>query len=96
MVTDLQAQNPLDAEYVIKEIQPSIKLSIEENQGYFDREVKALKILGKHPQIPNFIDSFIEREYFYIVQEFIAGTLLSKKIKPGERVTEKETKIFID
>lgn len=95
LVTDLQAQRPINAECIIKEIQPSTKLSLEENQSYFEREVRALRILGKHPQIPNFIDSFIEREYFYIVQEFIAGTLLSKKIKPGERLTEEETKILL-
>ena len=95
LVTDSKAQSQSNAECVIKEIKPSTKLSIEKNQGYFEREVRALKVLGKHPQIPNFIDSFIEREYFYIVQEFIAGTLLSKKIKPGERVTEKEAKILL-
>lgn len=95
LVTDLQVQSQNDAECVIKEIKPSTSLSLEENRGYFEREIKALKILGKHPQIPNFIDSFIEREYFYIVQEFIAGTLLSQKIKPSIRVTEKEAKILL-
>ena len=91
LVTDLQAKNS-NFECVIKEIKPSPRLTIEQNKYYFQREVAALQVLGKHSQIPSFIDSFFLEEYFYIVQEFVAGTVLKEKIKPGKRITEKKAK----
>ncbi|VEP17584.1 putative Calcium/calmodulin-dependent protein kinase [Hyella patelloides LEGE 07179] len=95
LAIDLQAENSDDAECVVKEIKPSENLTLEENKYYFHQEVKALQSLGKHSQIPSLIDSFIEQEYFYIVQEFIAGTLLNQKIKPGKRLIEQEAQLLL-
>jgi WD40 repeat protein len=46
----------------------------------FQQEVDALKQLGHHPQIPQLIDSFSEKDYFYLVQEWIPGSNLELEL----------------
>lgn len=44
---------------------------------HFAREVETLKKLGDHSQIPQLLDSFEDKQGFYLVQELIVGELLS-------------------
>lgn len=54
-----------------------------------EREANALNHL-EYSAIPRFYNSLFEGEYYYIVQEYIAGWNLSKEIRPGEPIEEGE------
>ena len=44
----------------------------------FQQEAERLSVLGKHPNIPQLKDSFIESKEQYLIQEFIAGKNLER------------------
>ncbi|HEY9724985.1 MAG TPA: serine/threonine-protein kinase [Chroococcales cyanobacterium] len=52
-------------------------------QRLFARETEILKKLGQHNQIPQFLDSFRDRQGFYLVQELIVGEPLSAELPLG-------------
>ncbi|MFB2938291.1 protein kinase [Aerosakkonemataceae cyanobacterium BLCC-F154] len=54
----------------------------------FEREAKVLYRLGEHPQIPFLFAYFQEKQYFYLVQEFIDGLELNKIIEEGKNFSE--------
>ena len=54
----------------------------------FQTEVKILKKLGNHPQIPQLWDAFAEKEKFYLVEEYIPGNLLRDELKPNQGLEE--------
>ncbi len=57
----------------------------------FRKEAATLYNLGNmHPQIPNLIEYFQERNQFYLVQEFIDGVDLTETIPLGEKISEDE------
>jgi serine/threonine protein kinase len=58
----------------------------------FEQEAQQLEILGKHPQIPNFLAHFEQENQLYLVQEYIEGTSLSEEIWQGGK--EPEQKIW--
>ncbi len=90
-------ENPSNSQCVIKEIKGSEQLTQTQNETYFYREVAALKILGRHKQIPYYIDSFILNGKFYIVQEFVSGKLLSTQIRRGKTWRERKVReLLID
>ena len=81
---------------VVKQLQPNPRLDTVQRelaQTLFQREAIVLSQLGVgHPQIPNLYDFFtftlepeddrgIPQEFFYLVQEFIAGETLATKMK---------------
>lgn len=49
-------------------------------QRLFARETEILKKLGQHNQIPQLLDSFRDRQGFYLVQELIVGESLSAEL----------------
>jgi serine/threonine-protein kinase len=53
-------------------------------QRLFTRETEILKKLGQHNQIPQFLDSFRDRQGFYLVQELIVGEPLSAELPLGK------------
>lgn len=53
-------------------------------QRLFARETEILKKLGQHNQIPQFLDSFRDRQGFYLVQELIVGEPLSAELPLGK------------
>ena len=75
---------------VIKEITPSIYLTESQNKKLFEREVKALYILGKYPQIPDFFARFKQNNKFYLIQEYICGDNLEQLLKEKTNFTETE------
>ena len=57
----------------------------------FRKEAATLYNLGNmHPQIPNLLEYFQERNQFYLVQEFIDGVDLTETIPLGEKISEDE------
>ncbi|HEY9605968.1 MAG TPA: serine/threonine-protein kinase [Allocoleopsis sp.] len=53
-------------------------------QRLFARETEILKKLGQHNQIPQFLDSFRDRQGFYLVQELIVGEPLNAELPLGK------------
>lgn len=66
---------PIPAPCVIKQFEPEAKdaLSLRKAKYLFAREVKILKLLGKHDRIPSLLDFFRQQEKFYLVHEFVEG-----------------------
>jgi WD40 repeat protein len=66
---------------------PTVSCVVQEfslqNQSFecFQRKALVLTELGKHPQIPALLEYFQDEEYFYLVQEFIAGSNLASLIE---------------
>jgi tetratricopeptide (TPR) repeat protein len=54
----------------------------------FNAEAEALYELGNHDQIPRLLAHFEENRQFYLVQEFIEGTLLTEEIYAGYSLPE--------
>jgi predicted Ser/Thr protein kinase len=78
---------------VVKEV--SVKRAEDEKSiELFEREGQALKQLGDHPQIPDFIDFFelpTDKDYgLFLVQEYVPGRNLAEMLKSGKRFSEKE------
>jgi eukaryotic-like serine/threonine-protein kinase len=77
---------------VLKQIPlPQLEASGESrNADYLNRlELEANTLWKlKYPCIPEFLARFTEGEYFYIVQEYIAGRALSQEIVAGEPIEE--------
>ncbi|MGK7931602.1 MAG: SUMF1/EgtB/PvdO family nonheme iron enzyme [Microcystaceae cyanobacterium] len=88
----------------IDELQPStpscvIKQFFPQAQGtndiklashLFAQEAQRLAKLGKHYQIPIFIDYFIEDNRQYLIQEYIAGQTLTQELKEKGAFRESE------
>lgn len=51
----------------------------------FDTEAKILGKLGHHPQIPRLLAHFEEQKEFYLVEEYIAGSLLADELRQAQR-----------
>jgi len=58
----------------------------------FQQKAQQLEELGKHPQIPALLAYFQHNGYFYLVQEFIAGTNLAQVVE--EEGAFNETQIW--
>ncbi len=58
----------------------------------FQQKAHKLEELGKHPQIPALLNYFQHNGYFYLVQEFIAGTNLAEVVE--EEGAFNETQIW--
>lgn len=77
---------------VVKRLQPQFSdphlLVIA--QRLFDTEAQTLYKLGNHEQIPQLFAHFEEKQDFYLVQEYIEGSDLSKEIYFGKQLSESE------
>lgn len=63
----------------------------------FDDEVKSLKKLNAHAQIPNFVEYIEEKQEFYLVQQYIHGQTLRQKIEnDGNFPIDKGIEILTD
>ena len=62
---------------------------LQKARDLFQREAAILEKL-KHDRIPKLLDYFEENGEFYLVQEFIEGTVLSEEITPGKVLNETE------
>ncbi len=75
---------------VVKQLKPQINdpSSLEAAVRLFDREAEVLYQLGSHPQIPQLFAHFEENAEFYLVQEFVEGTVLNKEMRRGRTFPE--------
>ena len=83
---------------VVKRLQPP---SIEPEQlklarRLFNTEAEVLHQLGVHDQIPQLLAYFEEAGEFYLVQEFVEGTLLFDQLKTGKGWSESDATQFLE
>lgn len=77
---------------VVKKLLPRLNdaKSFEIAQRLFDREAEVLYSLGSHDQIPQLFAHFEENREFYLVQQYIEGTVLSRELRSGRSFDEPE------
>jgi CHASE2 domain-containing sensor protein/tRNA A-37 threonylcarbamoyl transferase component Bud32 len=83
-------QRPKDPTCVVKKLNPNAA-SIEEfdfAKQLFLREAEMLEDLGNHDQIPRLLAYFDQANEFYLVQEYIEGTVLNQEIGEGQPLPE--------
>lgn len=56
----------------------------------FNQEAEVLYTLGNHPQIPQLLAHFEDRQNFYLAQEYIVGRSLSEELKLTAPIPEKK------
>jgi eukaryotic-like serine/threonine-protein kinase len=69
--------------------------ALETAARLFEREAQVLYRLGSHNQIPRLLAHFEENQEFYLVQEYISGTVLSKEFASGQKWTQKQAIEFL-
>lgn len=77
---------------VIKRFQPKVRdlAALKAARQLFDCEAEVLYRLGSHDQIPRMLAHFAQENEFFLVQELIAGHLLSEELIPGKKFNEAE------
>lgn len=82
---------------VVKQLKPEIDgESLDSARRLFDAEANALYQLGTHPCIPQLLAHFEEAEQFYLVQEYIQGTLLSDELQTAPWPETQVLELLID
>lgn len=81
---------PGNPQCVVKQLQPTANdpTTLKVAWRLFQSEAQVLQQLGSHPQIPQLLAFFEEKNEFFLVQEFIAGQPLSKEIVPRQQWQE--------
>ncbi|NJR16559.1 MAG: serine/threonine protein kinase [Calothrix sp. CSU_2_0] len=69
--------------------------ALETAARLFEREAQVLYRLGSHNQIPRLLAHFEENQEFYLVQEYVSGTVLSKEFVSGEKWTQNQAREFL-
>lgn len=81
---------PTTPECVVKQLKPAsadVKF-LKIARRLFETEVSTLQRLGTHSCIPALLDSFEEKQEFYLVQDLIDGESLSDEIRRAVRLSE--------
>ncbi len=83
---------------VVKQLQPASQDAnfLTVARRLFETEVKTLKRLGFHGQIPALVDSFEEDSEFYLVQEYIDGQSLENEIKQKGQFSEADVVALLE
>lgn len=83
-------QRPGNPACVVKHLRPTSNnpKHLPLARRLFESEAKSLELLGKHEQIPQLLAHFEEDGEFYLIQEFIEGTLLSEDLTIGRHLPE--------
>lgn len=61
----------------------------------FETEAEILEKLGKHPQIPQLLAYFEEKQEFYLVQEYVEGHPLSDELPVDKKLPEAQVFNFL-
>jgi tetratricopeptide (TPR) repeat protein len=82
---------------VVKHLQPKANHpeALVAAQRLFESEATVLHELGHHSQIPRLTAHFQEDQEFYLVQEFVQGTVLSQELKQRRMLSELEVLDFL-
>lgn len=77
---------------LVKRFQPKVRdlATLKAARQLFDREAEVLYRLGSHDQIPRILAHFAQENEFFLVQELIAGHLLSEELLPGKKYNDAE------
>ena len=89
----------LDEQCVVKQLAPKVQnqTTLKKAVKLFKQEAQRLQELGEHPQIPNLLAYFEQDNYLYLVQQFINGDNLLKRIQEKGRFKESEIrKLLLD
>ena len=89
----------LDDLCVVKQLAPKAQnqTTLKKAVKLFEQEAQRLQELGEHPQIPNLLAYFEQDNYLYLVQQFINGDNLLKRIQENGRFRESEIrKLLLD
>lgn len=81
---------PGSPQCVVKRLKParSDEKFLKIARRLFDTEAEILEKLGDHPQIPRLLAHFVEKQEFYLVQEFVDGHALSDELPVDKRLPE--------
>ncbi|NEU74473.1 protein kinase [Hassallia byssoidea VB512170] len=85
------SQRPYQTDCIIKQLQLPGKNQqiLQSAQSLFATAITESQNFP-HQQIPRLLDHFQKNQEFYLVYEFIEGEALSRKITPGNRLSEPE------
>jgi serine/threonine protein kinase/Flp pilus assembly protein TadD len=77
---------------VVKQLQPQTtnQSILEDIERRFLEQLAILERLGNHPQIPHLCDHFQEKNYYYLVYEFVDGEDLSQEIQKKQPLSEEK------
>lgn len=75
---------------VVKKLMPRVNepRAFDVARRLFNREAEVLYVLGNHEHIPRLFAHFEENREFYLVQQYIEGTVLSKELRSGKERDE--------
>ena len=90
-------QRPGQPTCVVKRLQPPSTNpdQLQLARRLFNTEAEVLHQLGTHDQIPQLLAYFEEAGEFYLIQEFIEGTLLFDQLKTGQPWSESQVIQFL-
>jgi WD40 repeat protein len=77
---------------VIKQFFPQARgiTNTQKAAELFEQEAMRLEMLGKHPQIPQFLGHFEQDKYQYLVQEYIDGPNLARVLETEGTFSEQQ------
>ena len=83
-------QRPGNPACVVKHLRPTTNnpKHLQLARRLFKSEAQSLERLGEHDQIPRLLAYFEEAGEFYLIQEFIAGSMLSEELTIGRHLSE--------
>ncbi len=89
--------NPQGNLCVVKQLRPAAtsRNQLKMARELFEREARTLKQVGSHPQVPELLESFVENEEFYLVQEYIEGETLRQEVERRGPFDESEVRTFL-
>lgn len=95
LAVDTQSKNKQRC--IIKQLQPegTDAFTVKTSKRLFDTEVRVLRRLGEHDQIPKLFNNFAEDQELYLVEQYIEGQSLSQELKRGKRWNEIEVLAFL-
>ncbi|MBW4442675.1 MAG: CHASE2 domain-containing protein [Plectolyngbya sp. WJT66-NPBG17] len=83
-------QRPGHPDCVVKHLRPTSNnpKHLQLARRLFKSEAQSLERLGEHEQIPRLLAYFEEEDEFYLIQEFIEGSMLSEELTIGRHLPE--------
>jgi CHASE2 domain-containing sensor protein len=85
-------QRPGQPTCVVKQLKLNVsnETELQMARELFQREAQTLETLGNHDQIPRLLAYFEEAQEFYLVQDYVPGTVLNQIIGDGQTLPEAE------
>lgn len=82
---------------VVKQLCPKVStpIALERAKRRFWQEAKTLSQVGSHSQIPLLLDYFTIDDEFYLVQDYVRGTTLTREVRRSGLFSEAAVKQFL-